>query len=244
MGLRGGKCENERGQLRFCCDFRYLNAMTREDAYPIPQIDDSLSKLGDAKFFTTLDLGSAFWQVPLRKKDREKTGFPCDLGLYQWKRIPFGLCNATATFQRLMAQALTKVTKKYGNLVMSYLADVVISTPTLEDHMDRLHEIFGCMKRAGLKCKPSKCEILRDSIEYLGRMVDRHGVRPDPEAVEAVLTWKAPRTDTQLMSFLGFANYYRGFIKRYADKVYPMQRLMRNKGKKFEWNDEAQVTAF
>ena len=91
--------------------------------------------------------------------------------------------------------------------------DVVIATPTLEDHIDRLDEVFGCMKRAGLKCKPSKCEILRDSIKYLGRMVDRHGVRPDPEAVEAVLTWKAPRTDTQLLSFLGFANYYREFIK-------------------------------
>ena len=124
---------------------------------------------------------------------------------------------------------------------MCYVDDVVIATPTLEDHIDRLDEVFGCMKRAGLKCKPSKCEILRDSIKYLGRMVDRHGVRPDPEAVEAVLTWKAPRTDTQLMSFLGFANYYREFIKGYADKVYPMQKLMRNKGKKFEWNDEAQV---
>ena len=229
------------GQLRFCCDFRYLNAVTIKDAYPIPRIDESLSKLGDAKFFTTLDLGSAFWQVPLRKKDREKTGFACELGLYQWKRMPFGLCNATATFQRLMAQALTGVTKKYGNLLMCYVDDVVIATPTLEDHIDRLDEVFGCMKRAGLKCKPSKCEILRDSIKYLGRMVDRHGVRPDPEAVEAVLTWRAPRTDTQLMSFLGFANYYREFIKGYADKVYPMQKLMRNKGKKFEWNDEAQV---
>ena len=229
------------GQLRFCCDFRYLNAVTIKDAYPIPRIDESLSKLGDAKFFTTLDLGSAFWQVPLRKKDREKTGFACELGLYQWKRMPFGLCNATATFQRLMAQALTGVTKKYGNLLMCYVDDVVIATPTLEDHIDRLDEVFGCMKRAGLKCKPSKCEILRDSIKYLGRMVDRHGVRPDPEAIEAVLTWKAPRTDTQLMSFLGFANYYREFIKGYADKVYPMQKLMRNKGKKFEWNDEAQV---
>ena len=218
-----------------------MNAVTIKDAYPIPRIDESLSTLGDAKFFTTLDLCSAFWQVPLRKKDRKKTGFACKLGLYQWKRMPFGLCNATATFQRLMAQALTRVTKKYGNLVMCYVDDVVIATPTLEDHIDRLDEVFGCMKRAGLKCKPSKCEIFRDAIKYLGRMVDRHGVRPDPEAVEAVLTWKAPRTDTQLLSFLGFANYYREFIKGYADKVYPMQKLMRNKGKKFEWNDEAQV---
>ena len=200
------------GQRRFCCDFRYLNAVTIKDAYPIPRIDESLSKLGDAKFFTTLDLGSVFWQVPLRKQDREKTGFACELGLFQWKRMQrvylFELCDATATFQRLMAQALTSVTKKYGNLIMCYVDDVVIATPTLEDHIERLDEVFTCMKQAGLKCKPSKCEILR--------------VRPDPEAVEAVLTWKAPKTDTQLMSFLGFANYYREFFKEYADKIYPI----------------------
>ena len=195
--------------------------MTIKDAYPIPRIDESLSKLGDAKFFTTLDLGSAFWQVPLRKQDREKTGFACELGMFQWKRMPFRLCNATATFQRLMSQALTSVTKKYGNLLMCYVNDVVIATPTLEDHIERLDELFTCMKQAGLKCKPSKCEILRDSIKYLGRLVDKHGVRPDPEEIEAVLTLKAPKTETQLMSFLGFANYYRECVKGYADKIYP-----------------------
>ena len=113
-----------------------------KDACPIPRIDESLSKLGDAKFFTTLDLGSAFWQVPLRKQDCEKAGFACKLGLFQWKSMPFGLSNATTTFQRLMAQALTNVTKKYGNLIMCYVDDVVIATPTLEDHIERLDEVF------------------------------------------------------------------------------------------------------
>ena len=140
--------------------------------------------------------------------------------------MPFGLSNAT----------------KYGSLITSYLEDVVIATPTLEDHIERLDEVFTCMKQAGLQCKPYKCEILRDSIKYLGRLVDKHGVKPDPEAVEAVLTWKAPKTDTRLMSFLGFANYYQEFIKGYADELYPMQKLMRNKGKKISWTDESQVS--
>ena len=154
--------------------------------------------------------------------------------------MPFGLCNATATFQRLMAQALTSVTKKYGNLVKCYGDDVVIATPTLEDHIERLDEVFACMKRAGLKCKASKCEILKDSIKYLGRMVDKHGLRPDPDAVEALLIWKSPKTEHHSMSFLGFANYYREFIIGYADKVYPMQQLMRHKEKKFTWNNAAE----
>ena len=180
--------EKKRKQLGFCCEFRYLNSVTVKDAYPIPRIDENLSKLRDAKVCTILDIGSAFWQVPFRKQDRAKRGFACKLGLFQWKRMRFGVCNAIGTFQRLMAQALTSLTKKYGNLVICYVDDVKIATPTLEDDIERLVEAFTCMKRAGLKRKPSKCEILIDSIKYLGRMVDNHGIRPDPDAVEAQLT--------------------------------------------------------
>ena len=133
--------------------------------------------------------------------------------------MPFGLCNATATIQRLMAHALIGVTKNSVNLVKCYVEDVVVATQTLDDHIERLDELFACMKRSGLKCKLSKCEILKDSIKYLGRMVDRHGIRPDPDAVEAVLTWKSPKTEHQLMSFLGFANFNREFIQGYAEKV-------------------------
>ena len=133
--------EKKGDQLRFCCDFWYLNSVPVKDAYPIPSPGE----------------GCLFWQVPLRKQDSDKTGFACELGLFPWKRMPFGLCNATVTFQRLMAHALIGVTKKYGNLIMCYVDDVVIATPTLEDHFERLDEVFACMKRSGLKCKPSKC---------------------------------------------------------------------------------------
>ena len=133
-----------------------------------------------------------------------------------------------------------RLTKKYGNLVICYVEEVVIATPTPDDHVERLDEVFACIKRAGLKCKPSKCDILKDSIKYLGRMVDKHGIRPDPDALEAVPTSKSPKTEHQLMSFLGFANYYREFIKDYADKVYPMQQLMSHKGKKFTCNNAAE----
>ena len=136
-----------------------------------------------------------------------------------------------------MAQALTNVTNTYGNLVMCYVDDKVIATPTLEEYIERLGDVFICMKQTGLKCKASKCEVLNVSIKYLGRLVDKHGVIPDLEVVEMVLTRKVPKTDTQLMSFLGLE-----FVKGYADKICPMQKLMRNKGKKSSWTDEAQVS--
>ena len=145
-------------------------------------------------FFTTLDLGCDFWQFPLRKQDREKIGFACRLGLYEWKKMLLGLSNAT--FQRLVVQALTSISKKYGNLVISYEDDVVKATTTSTDHIDRLDEVFDCMMRARLKYKLSK---------YLGRMADVHGMRSDPDAVENVLNCKAPRTNTKLISFLGLA---------------------------------------
>ena len=111
------------------------------------------------------------------------------------KWMPFGLCKATATFQKLMAQALTSI-KKYGNLTMCFVDDVIIATPTLTDHIDRFEEIFDCMERASLKYTPSKYEIHRDSIKYLGRMVDKHDERPGSDAVEAVVKWKATKADT------------------------------------------------
>ena len=119
--------------------------------------------MGNAKYFTTLVLGFAFWQVPLREEDKPKTAFACELGLFQ-KRKPFGLCNATATFHRLMSRVLTVVTQKHGSIILCYVDDVFVATPTKNDHIDRLNEVFEKLRQAGLKCKPSKFEILKDKM--------------------------------------------------------------------------------
>ena len=155
--------KTKKWQARFCCDFCYLNAVTIKDAYPIPSIDKSLSKPGDAKFFHYTGSGFCLLTGFLRNKDREKTGFACEMGLFRSNRMPFG--NPTATIQRLMAQALKRITKKYGKLVMCYVNDAVIASPTLADHIDRIDEVFNCMNRASFKCKPSNVRSLGTQSE-------------------------------------------------------------------------------
>ena len=170
MGLRGGNGEKERGQLRFCCDFRYLNAVTIKDAYPIPRVDESLSKLGDAKFFTTLDLGSAFWQVPLRKKDREKTGFACELGLYQWKRMPFGFDQSDQEVResRTDTQLLSVLdwsSPVRSNLVQQELSRMNINSLSLLD---------------------KTVQVTPQVMRMLGGLLEREVTRDDPEWTAAV----------------------------------------------------------
>ena len=171
------------GELRFCCDFRPLNEVTIKDAYPLPRIDESLARLGNAKIYTSIDLAWAFWQIPLRKADRHKTAFACELGLFEWRRMPFGLCNASATFQRAIARALQKIVNRKGSMVMAYIDDIVIATETVEDHMARLREVFECLREAGFKMRVAKCDFMKSEIKYLGRVVSAEGVKPDPKAV-------------------------------------------------------------
>ena len=227
------------GEMRFCCDFRPLNDSTIKDAYPLPRIDESLSRLGKTKCFTSIDLAAAFWQIPVKKQDRFKTAFACELGLFEWKRMPFGLCNATATFQRMMAKVLRTVESREGSLVMCYIDDVTIATETAEDHLIRLSEVLECLRKAGLKCKSAKCFFMKPQTKYLGRIITKDGVLPDPEAVKKVQSWQPPRSRTELASFFGFANYYREFVKDFATKAFPMSSLMR-KAAPFQWTQEAQ----
>ena len=216
-------------QLRMCCDFRNLNAQTVKDAFPFPRVDECIARLGNAKFFTCLDLAAAFWQIPIKKGDEQKTAFACELGLFHWKRMPFGLCNAPATFQRAMTKILQNVVQRYGNLVMCYIDDVVIATATAEDHVQRLREVLTCLRDAGLKLKPTKCEIMKDCVKYLGRVVDETGVYPDPDQTAVIEAWETPRNRREVQSFLGLANYYREFIINYAAKAKPLTELTKAK---------------
>ena len=227
--------------LRMCIDFRMLNEQTVKDVYPLPRIDDSLNDLAHCRYFTTLDMGSAFWQVSLSEEDQIKTAFATHSGLFQWTRMPFGLCNATATFQRLMNMILKSEDSQLGNIVLCYVDDILIATKTVDQHLERLSSVFQKLAKAGLKLKPKKCVIMSKSIKYLGRIIDQDGCRPDPEAVEVVKNWQAPKDMSTLRSFLGFANYYREFIKDYAEKISPLQDLVK-KDKPWEWHQVHQDT--
>ena len=217
--------KKKNGELRFCCDFRPLNAVTIKDAYPLPRIDESLSRLGKAKIYTSIDLAWAFWQIPVRKADRQKTAFACELGLFEWKRMPFGMCNASATFQRAIARALRKIVNREGSLVMAYIDDIFIATETVEDHMVRLREVFECLREAGFKIRVAKCDFMKSEIKYLGRVVSAEGIKPDPKAVAKLRDWEVPRNKTEMQSFLGFANYYREFIPWHAKLVAPLHAI-------------------
>ena len=227
------------GELRFCCDFRPLNDVTVKDAFPLPRIDESLSRIANAKIFTSIDLAWAFWQIPLKKRDRRKTAFACELGLFEWRRMPFGLCNASATFQRSITRALQKIQQRHGSVVMAYIDDIVIATETIEDHLERIREVFECLREAGFKMRAEKCDFMRTETKYLGRVVSAEGIKPDPAAVSKIKEWMPPRNKEELQSFLGFANYYRDFIPFHAAKVQPMQELLR-KNQHFYWKEKHQ----
>ena len=227
------------GELRFCCDFRPLNDVTVKDAFPSPRIDESLSRIGNTKIFTSIDLAWAFWQIPLKKCDRRKTAFACELGLFEWRRMPFGLCNASATFQRSITRALQKIQQRHGSVVLAYIDDIVIATETIEDHLERIREVFECPKEAGFKMRAEKCDFMRTETKYLGRVVSSKGIKPDPAVLSKVQEWMSPRNREELQSFLGFANYYRDFIPFHAAKVQPMQELLRM-NQHFHWNEKHQ----
>lgn len=227
------------GGLRFCVDYRKLNDVTRKDAYPLPRIDDALDSLANAKWFSTLDLESGYWQVEVAPKDKAKTAFITRQGLIEFNVLAFGLTNGPSTFQRLMDLVLSDL---QWTTCLVYLDDIIVFGRTFEEHLSRLGEVLSKLKTANLKVKPSKCNLFSTEVQYLGHVISAEGVKADPGKVEAVRAWPVPINQTEVRSFLGLASYYRRFVRGFAEIARPLHQLT-EKGKRFKW-DEACQRAF
>ena len=211
------------GALRMCCDFRALNAKTVKDAYPLPRIDESMDALAGARWFSTLDLQSAYTQVPMHPDDQHKTAFTTPFGLYEHRRMAFGLCNAPATFQRLMQTAFRE---EMFSILLCYLDDVLVFSSTIAEQLQSLDTVFTRLREYGLKLELKKCAFFQSEVQYLGHRVSAAGIATDPEKVAAVERWPRPETLKQLRSFMGFASYYRRYVSRFTAIASPLNALI------------------
>ena len=227
------------GTLRFCIDYCKVNAVTRKDAYPLPRVDDALDALASCKWFTTLDLLSGYWQVEVDPRDREKTAFTTYDGLFEFVKMPFGLCNAPATFQRLMDLVLAGL--QWHNCLV-YLDDILIIGKTFKEQLENLHLVFDRLREAGLKLKPSKCRVCQKEVTYLGHVISPGGITTDSFKTDKVNKWPIPTSQRETRQFLGFVSYYRRFIKDFATIAKPLHHLT-DKNAQFKWTSHCQ-TAF
>ncbi|KMQ84279.1 reverse ribonuclease integrase, partial [Lasius niger] len=223
------------GKYRFCLDFRKVNSVSKKDAYPLPNMNGILDKLRSARYISTIDLSQAYFQVPLAKESREITAFSVPgMGLFHFTRMPYGLTGAPATFQRLLDRLIGPEMEPH---VFAYLDDIVIVTPTFEEHMSWLKKVLDRIVTAGLTVNPDKCEFCRSQVRYLGFIVQQEGLTVDPEKTRPILEYPAPRNLKQLRRFLGMSSWYRRFIPQFATLSEPLTRLLK-KGKRWEWGDD------
>ena len=202
------------GGTRFCVDYRRLNSLTVKDAYPLPRIDDTLDILGGKRWFVTLDLASGYWQVSLSPDARCKTAFATHSGLFQFNVMPFGLCNAPATFERLMDRVLQGL--RWFRCFVN-LDDIISFGTTFDDGLENLTLVFKRLRSHGLQLKSTKCHLFQTSVPFLRHVVGREGLQCDPKKIEDVKSWPVPDCLKSVRQFLGFVGYYRRFISNFAD---------------------------
>ena len=208
------------GSMQFCLDYRRLNEITVKDSYPLPRMEDCLDSLGEAKYFTTLDCNSGYWQIPVLEEERSKTAFTCHEGCFEFCRIPFGLCNAPATFQRKVDMMLSGYRWR---TCLVYLDDIIVFSNTKEDHFTHVRENLTILKEAGFSMKLRKCNFFAQSVDYLGHAIRPGKIEVASKNTEAVQGFKEPRTQTELRS----CNVYRRFVPNFGRTPAALNALLR-----------------
>jgi hypothetical protein len=220
------------GSRRFCGDYRPLNAQTRRDMFPMPLVEDVIDQLGKSTWFTTLDLQSRFWQIRMSSEDVKKTALITKTGLYDWTVMPFGLKNATSTFSRTMAEVFKDLGSKFLKV---FVDDLNIHSKSWGEHLRHLDKVLCRLREVNLKLNSNKCCFAKKAITFLGHMVNKEGIQPDPGKIQAVLHFPPPRNVTNVRSFLGLTGYYRKYVKGYSTVAGPLFALTR-KDVAFVWD--------
>lgn len=219
------------GEQRLCVDYRALNNKTRKDCFPLPLIEDQLNNLSGNRFFTSLDLASGYYQVPMAQESRRYTGFVTPDGHFEFKRMPFGLANAPAVFQRLINKMLGS---KRFDTALAYLDDILVPSENIQQGFQRLEEVLRLLREYGLTLKLSKCRFFDNVINYLGYEISYDGIRPDEQKILAVVKFPAPTNVHEVRQFLGLAGYFRKFVKSFGEIARPLTNLLK-KNVPFQW---------
>ena len=229
------------GGLRFCVDYRALNAITIKNRYPIPQIRETLDRLCKARFYTKLDVISAFNNLRVKQGDEWKTAFTTRYGQFEYMVMPFGLCNAPSTFQSYINKALQDI---LDDFCTAYLDDVLIYSETLEQHHSHVEMVLERLHKAGLFADIDKSEFDQKEVKYLGMIIGVGGLKMDPAKIKTIVDWSTPKTVKEVLSFLGFANFYRRFIEGFSKLALPLTELTKTKGQDkkavFKWDNACQ----
>ncbi|KAI1000630.1 hypothetical protein K3495_g7563 [Podosphaera aphanis] len=220
------------GDLRLCVDYRGLNAISIKNRYPLPLLHETLSRLGTAKYFTKLDVIGAFNQIRMTEGHEYLTAFNTRYGIFESLIMPFGLTNAPATFQA----RINEVLRPYLDITCTvYVDDILIYSETLEEHKKHVNEILKVLAKASLKLDIKKCEFDTQKVIYLGLIISTSGTQMDPQKIECIINWENCKDAKDVQAFLGFANFYRRFIKGFSKIVRSLVNLT-EKDAKFDWS--------